>query len=50
VPTVLTSLEVQRPLGRQSIETTMIYTHVMNKGGRGGKSPPDQSVSRANDP
>jgi len=32
---------VQELLGHQSVETTMIYTHVMNKGGRGVKSPVD---------
>ena len=29
---------VQELLGHQSVETTMICTHVMNKGGRGVKS------------
>jgi site-specific recombinase XerD len=32
---------VQELLGHQSVETTMIYTHVMNKGGRGLTSPLD---------
>ncbi len=32
---------VQELLGHQSVETTMIYTHVMNKGGRGVRSPLD---------
>ncbi|MDP2239760.1 MAG: integron integrase [Burkholderiales bacterium] len=33
---------VQELLGHQSVETTMIYTHVMNKGGRGVASPLDR--------
>ena len=32
---------VQELLGHRSVETTMIYTHVLNKGGRGVKSPLD---------
>jgi len=28
-----------------SVETTMIYTHVMNKGGRGVTSPLDRLIS-----
>ncbi|MGA7985337.1 MAG: tyrosine-type recombinase/integrase [Burkholderiales bacterium] len=32
---------VQKLLGHASVETTMIYTHVMNKGGRGVASPLD---------
>jgi integron integrase len=40
---------VQELLGHKSVETTMIYTHVLNKGGRGVTSPLDsqQSDSRA---
>ena len=33
---------VQELLGHESVETTMIYTHVLNKGGRGVKSPLDE--------
>jgi len=32
---------VQELLGHESVETTMIYLHVLNKGGRGVKSPAD---------
>jgi len=32
---------VQELLGHHSVETTMIYTHVLNKGGRGVRSPLD---------
>lgn len=33
---------VQELLGHNSVETTMIYTHVINKGGRAVKSPADK--------
>lgn len=36
---------VQELLGHHSVETTMIYTHVLNKGGRGVKSPLDTGGS-----
>ena len=33
---------IQELLGHKSVRTTMIYTHVLNRGGHGVKSPLDR--------
>jgi len=34
-------LRLRAPKGRRSVKTTMIYTHILNRGGRGVESPVD---------
>lgn len=37
---------VQELLGQADVSTTMVYTHVLNRGGRGMASPLDVATSR----
>ncbi len=32
---------IQELLGHKNVETTMIYTHILNQGGKGVRSPAD---------
>jgi hypothetical protein len=40
---------VQELLGHKDVRPTMIYTHVLNRGGRGVRSPADRLTSRSDE-
>lgn len=40
---------IQELLGHKDVKTTMIYTHVLNQGGKGVQSPIDKLLSAKED-